>query len=53
MLDESIRHLGVLGHFVTFILFLMGILLANTADTDHMPHNVVSDQGLHFLQVSR
>ena len=41
--------LGVLGHFVTFIIFLMKILVANNVDPDQMPHYVASDLGLHCL----
>ena len=45
-------------YFVTFILFFMEILLANTVDPDQTPHYVVSDLGLHclpmtFLHISR
>ena len=60
MLDESICHCRYecQVYFVTFILFLIKILLANTVDPDQTPHYVASDLVLHclpmtFLRVSR
>ena len=39
-------------YFVTFILFLWKILLANTVDPDQTPHNVASILGLHCLSMT-
>ena len=43
--------LGVSGHFVSFILFLMKNPVS-TVDLDRTPHYVVSDLGLHCLPMT-
>ena len=47
-----IVNLGVSGLFSTFIVFLMEILLANTAEPDQTPHYVASDLDLHCLPMT-
>ena len=44
--------LGVLGHFVTFILFLMENPFSRQVDSDQMPHYMSSDLGLHILTMT-
>ena len=39
-------------YFVVFILYLMKILLANTADPDQTSHYVASDLSLHCLPMA-
>ena len=52
-LDESIYLFMVCWvYFVTFILFLMKIILVNNVDPDQMPHYVASDLSLHCLPMT-
>ena len=50
MLDESICHFRGVWSFLFY--FLWKIWLANTLDSDQMPHYVVSDLGLHCLPMT-
>ena len=53
MLDESVCHFRGVGSFLSLLLyFSCRILLANNVDSDQMPHDVVSDLGLHCLPVT-
>ena len=50
MLDESISHIrGTRSILSLLFYFCWKILLANTVDSDQMPHYVASDLGLHCL----
>ena len=48
----SIKRVAWLVFFITFCFIEMPVLNANSVDPDQMPHNAVSDLGLHYLPMS-
>ena len=53
MLDESICHCWDVGSSLSPLLyFLWKILLGKNVDPDQTSHDVVSDQGLHYLPMT-
>ena len=53
MLDESSCHFRGVRSILSLLFYsYWKILLAKTVDPDQMPHDVVSDLGLHCLPVT-